>query len=240
MAGLLAPLPQRSAAREILDADEQVSQEALHRSLRAMARVNRVLGGIRSLLAHLRPLVRELDGRTLEILDVGVGLGEVPRALDRALERRGVRVRWTGVELSRRVLHLARKAGDPHEAPRFVQADGLALPFPDDAFHVVLSTLTLHHLDQDEALTFLVEGARVASRAVLVSDLERHPLHYLGARFLAATWWRWDPVTRVDGPLSVLRAYTRHELGALGNQAPFREVCVHRHFPFRLVLEGRP
>ncbi len=82
--------------------------------------------------------------------------------------------------------------------------------------------------------------ARVCRGVVLVNDLERHRLHYLGARALAATVWRHCPVTRYDGPLSVLRSFTRAELEVLGRRAGLLDLRVRRHFPFRLVLEAHP
>jgi SAM-dependent methyltransferase len=240
-------LPRRSPRREILDEGDGVPVDALLRSLNAMSRVNRRLGGVRSLLAHLRPLLREHPRSELSILDLGVGLGDVPRALARTLEGDGVRVRWTGVDLDERVLGLARRAsaggGGPEReggGERLVRADALRLPFPRGSFDVAISTLTLHHFADGRARIFLAEAARVSRLAVLVSDLERHPLHYLGARLLAATWWRADPITRCDGPTSVLRAYTRDEARALCEGLPLARFSLRRHLPFRLVIEARP
>ncbi len=231
-------LPHRQDRAEILDGDNAVSREELARSLGAMATVNRFLGGTRSLLVHLRSLARKADLQALSMLDVGVGDGAVPRALRRSLAREGVALRWLGIDRSRRVLQVARERG-PGPAG-LLQADGLVLPFPDESFDVVASTLTLHHLSGAQLETFLTEAARVARRAVIMSDLERHPLNYLGARILGITLWRRDPITRYDGPVSVLRSYTRDELRARARRVPLDHVSVHRHFPFRLVLMGRP
>jgi hypothetical protein len=43
---------------------------------------------------------------------------------------------------------------------------------------------------------------------------------------------------REDGALSILRAFNRKELKALGERAKLANVAVDRHFPFRLVLSG--
>jgi ubiquinone/menaquinone biosynthesis C-methylase UbiE len=120
------------------------------------------------------------------------------------------------------------------------RADARVLPFPTGAFDAVIATLTLHHFREDDATQVLREMARVSRGVVLISDLERSLPHYAGARFLAATWWRRNPFTRHDGPLSVLRSFTQPELEALAGQAGLVRVAVRRHFPFRLVLEGRP
>jgi ubiquinone/menaquinone biosynthesis C-methylase UbiE len=232
-------LPHRIEVAEILDDAEGVSIQALTRSLGAMTKVNSRLGGVRSLLRHLRPLARSLGRRSLSLLDMGVGSGALPRAVARALANEGVEVEWTGVDRELPVLGVARR--DPGEANReLVCGDALALPFPAKSFDVVISSLTLHHFGDEEARLALEEAARVARMAVFISDLERHPLHYLGARLLARSWWRNDPITSHDGPASVLRAFTRAELESLARDLSFRRVQVHRHLPFRIVLEGIP
>lgn len=233
-------LPAREVREEILDAEAPIPNEDLVRTVEAMAQVNRRLGGTRSILAHLRPLARRREGAPLSVLDLGVGGGDVPRAVARALRSKGARVEWTGIDRDGRTLAVARGRGEPGASARLVRGDARRLPFVDDSFDVVISTLTLHHLGEADARAFLREAARVARERVIVSDLERHPLHYLGARVLGATLWRRDPVTRHDGPLSVLRAYTRREMAELAEGLPFREIEVRRHLPFRLVLDGRP
>ena len=231
-------LPRRLDRTEILDEDAAVSRDALARSLGAMATVNQFLGGTRSLHRHLRSLAKDSHLQTLSMLDVGVGNGAVPRALHRSLAREGVALRWVGIDRSRAVLQVARERGG--EAAVLLQANGLVLPFPNQSFDVVTSSLTLHHLSNAQVETFLTEAARVARRAVIMSDLERHPLNYLGARILGITLWRRDPVTRYDGAVSVLRSFTHDELGARARRAPLEPVRVHRHLPFRLVVVGRP
>jgi hypothetical protein len=82
--------------------------------------------------------------------------------------------------------------------------------------------------------------ARVSRGVVLVNDLERTRANYLGARLLGVTAWRGNRLTRHDGPLSVQRSFTSGELLAIGRRAGLRDVSVGRHFPWRIVLEGRP
>jgi ubiquinone/menaquinone biosynthesis C-methylase UbiE len=205
-----------------------------------MARVNRRLGGVRSILPPLLQVAQEVP-ETVTLLDVGTGNADMPRTLARALARRNRHLRWTGVDVRSEVLAVARRAGcaGTHEGA-LVRADGRSLPFPDGAFTIVTSSLMLHHLSESDGALLLREMARVARERVLVTDLERHALHYLAARVLGWTVWRRDEITKVDGPLSVLRSFTRNEAESLLPEGCFRRVRVSRVFPFRIVIDGEP
>ena len=90
-------------------------------------------------------------------------------------------------------------------------ADGRGLPFADGAFDIAHASMVVHHLDPDDAVAFLRELRRVARHGLVVNDLVRGRLNWLGAWLLihaTAT----SRFTRHDGPLSVRRAYTRAEL----------------------------
>ncbi len=75
----------------------------------------------------------------------------------------------------------------------------------------------------------------MSRHGVLLGDLRRSALGYLGARVLAATLWRRHRYARHDGPVSVRRAYTveeaREMLAAAGLPG-----AVRRHRIFRLGI----
>ncbi|MFB9237845.1 class I SAM-dependent methyltransferase [Plantactinospora siamensis] len=78
------------------------------------------------------------------ILDVGTGPGTVPLALAAALPQ----VTLDGLDLAPTMVEhaaAAARAAGLTERVRFVAADGGDMPFPDDAFDLVVSSLSLHH-----------------------------------------------------------------------------------------------
>jgi hypothetical protein len=101
---------------------------------------------------------------------------------------------------------------------------------------VAVSSLTLHHFDDEGAAASLREMSRVASKRIVVSDLRRSQASHVGARLLAATVWRLNPYTRHDGPVSVLRAFQPKELVGLARAAGLTGVSVSSGHPFRLTL----
>ncbi|HZD04268.1 MAG TPA: methyltransferase domain-containing protein, partial [Longimicrobiales bacterium] len=227
-------LGERRHEPEVLDTETPAPGD-LARSLAMVTEVNRRLGGVRSLRRHLAVLARRPRVR---LLDVGTGNGDVLRDL-LAWGRRSGGGTWTGVGLDLRAAMLAlaaRASALPGTEVHLVQGDGLALPFGDASFDGVFSTLTLHHFRDADASRLVSEMARVSRGRVVVSDLERCLPAYLGARILAATRWRHDPVTRNDGPLSVRRSFTLEELAAVGRRAGLPGARVVRHFPWRIVL----
>jgi hypothetical protein len=79
---------------------------------------------------------------------------------------------------------------------------------------------------------------RVASVGVVVVDLERSYLTKLLAEAALHTLAR-NRVTRHDGLVSVMRAWTHAELASLAQAAGLREAAVHRHGLFMNVLTAQ-
>ncbi len=230
-------------AAEYLDARKHEPAQ-LDQTLDHLAAVNRWLGGTRVVLEHLRQWLPEGGGGggggCSRVLDVGTGAGDIPRAIVgwAAKGRRVVDVH--GVDIQVPIAFRARDRCASESSIRVAVADGMRLPFADNTFDVATSSMTLHHLDDSHTHVFVAELSRVSTRAVIINDLERHPINYYGARVLAATVWRTDRYTRHDGPISVLRSFSPRELRRVGEKAGLRNVVVHRHFPYRLALVGQP
>lgn len=226
-------LPRLEHADERLDGTGH-DPVVLEASLAHVAAFSRWLGGRRAVLRRLAALLPPRG--PVELLDVGTGAGELPRAIVEWARRRRRPVRIAATDLHPQTLEIARTRLAPYPEIRVERADALALPYPDGRFDIALLTLTLHHFEGDDALRALRELARVSRRALLVDDLERCWPNYLGARMLARTLWRRNPITRHDGPISVLRAFTPAELRNLARRAGLRRPRVERHFFFRLML----
>lgn len=200
-------------------------------SLAHVAGVNRWLGGRRALRLALRPYL----GRELHMLDVGTGSADLPLSLVRSGARRDGRLRIIATDRHSQILVAAARRIRGARGIRLAAADALALPFAAASFDAVVLSLVLHHLDDEGAVLALREAARVAP-LIVVNELHRTHLNYAGARLLAASLWRGNPLTRHDGPLSVLRAFRPGELRGLAEAAGLTVIELRRRWFQRLVL----
>lgn len=233
-------MKERTLLDERLESPE-VDEGLMAHSLSQVSAVNRWLGGDGGLRAGLAPVLQGRSG--VRVLDVGAGDGTTLARLATWARGRGVEVTAVGVDLhpvscATARARVGRSGAGPadRESVAVVRGDGLALPFTDSSFDVVLSSLTLHHFDDLGAAVSLREMSRVASKRIVVSDLRRSRASLVGARLLAATVWRGNPYTRHDGPVSVLRAFRPEELAALARAAGLTGVSVSSGHPFRLTL----
>lgn len=212
----------RLLVREILD---DAPDEEAQQNLRELTRINRWFGGHRVLRGSLRQLYAA--DAAFSMLDVGAATGDVARTVKKAFPQSQV----TCLDWQTRNLRFA-----PH--PK-VAGNAFALPFDDGAFDVVHCALFLHHFTDEQVVELLAKMKRCARQAVVLQDLERHPLAYY---FLPATAWllRWSSLVLHDGPISVEAAFHAEELEALARRAGLAQGQVERHWPwFRLSLVAK-
>jgi ubiquinone/menaquinone biosynthesis C-methylase UbiE len=229
------PTPRRRDATELLD-EPWVAPLALAENLRDLRRANRYFGGLAVLRRYLLPALAALPReQSVRLLDVATGGADLPLALAAWGRAEGRRLRIVGLDRGAQVLAHARAEAAAEPGLRLLRGDAVALPFPHGSFDYVLCSLSLHHLTPPAAVAALAEMAAVARRALLVVDLERSWAGFLGT-------WLWsracttNRVSRHDGPLSVLRAYTAAEVRALAAAAGLERARVERAPFFRLVL----
>ena len=214
-------------AEELLDGPLEDLDE-LAGNLRDLRRVNRVFGTRLSRLA----LGRLAPGPgPVRLLDVGTGAADIPVALTRA-PGPWSQVRVTATDSRPEILAAAARLSPELLGPgpvTLAEADGRSLPFPDGAFDVAHASLVLHHLSREDAVAFLGELRRVARIGVVVNDLARSRLNWLGAWLLLHASTR-NPWTLHDGVLSVRRAWTVDEARALAVEAGLRPIATRIGF----------
>ncbi len=240
MSAIFPSLAQRIYAEELMD-DLSTDTDQLRRALNELRYVNIFLGGYRALRKRLTPYLAARSGTTISILDIGTGIADYPERMVRWGAATGAEVSVTGVDANPAAVTCARSYLDERlprslrSRARVIHADAADLSFPDDSFNVVTGSLFLHHFDDAGVVWMLREMARIASDGILVNDLHRHRLAYMGIRAIAGVM----PVSAMfanDGPLSVRRAFRPDELRSMAVEAGLPDAVVGRHWAFRLTL----
>jgi len=211
----------RTVIPELLDSDAGTPAE-IAASLGDLRRINRWFGGAGTMCDLARRVAVRTGARDLTLLDVAGASGDIVAEIARRLRPHGIRLRF--VLLDRAASHMQHRPA--------VVADATRLPFADNSFDLVGSSLFTHHLEPAQFVEFIHESLRVCRWAALVNDLRRSPLH-LALVYAGYPLYR-SRLTRHDGPASVRRAYTVEEVRQLLQQTPAAEVEIENHYLYRM------
>jgi len=229
----------RCRQSEVMD-DPSLDVEQHVQALRGLERINRWSASVHALWSPIQALAGEEPNRTVRVLDIATGAGDVPIALWRRGRRAGVRLAVEGCDRSPVAIAYARHRATQRRADvRFFELDALNDEVPP-GYDVVTCSLFLHHLHDEEAVRLLRSMAQAAGRLVVLSDLVRSRvglvLAYLGTRLLSAS-----AVVHLDGPRSVRAAYTVGEARVLTTRAGMDQAEIAPRWPCRyLVIWRRP
>jgi SAM-dependent methyltransferase len=231
---LLPPLRDRDRQPEIMDQPD-LDPAAHHRALRGLARINRWSRSVSVLWPVIEAAARRTRGRPVRVFDLACGAGDVLVGLWRRAANAGVSAALDGCDVSSVALeHAARRAAEAGAAVRVFQADALRDILPD-GYDVVYSSLFLHHLADDEAVSVMARMKRCTEQVIAVDDLLRSPAGYTlawaGTRLLTRS-----RVVHADGPVSVRAAFTVPEVRQLADDAGLAGATVRTHWPYRFLL----
>jgi hypothetical protein len=230
---LLPPLPRADAALEHLDGSVAFADRA--ESLQDVARLNALFGGRRLSVGHVARLAASVPaGRRLTVLDIGTGSADVPVAIVRWARRAGRPIRVLALDHDGDTLRIARRHLADYPEIVLIRGDARALPARAGGVDLVISSLTLHHLEPDDVARALDEMDAVARAGLVVNDLARSRAGLLLVWLVTRVFAR-SALSRHDGPLSVRRAYTPAELLTLCDKAGIVNAVVRR-YPFHLRL----
>jgi SAM-dependent methyltransferase len=215
----------RLVTPELLDDDLGTPTEIAD-TLRDLRNINQWFGGTRTTIGLLRQVAGKCRTTGLSLLEIGAGQGDVPLLARNSLAKSGISLHVT--LLDRLWNHL------PHNGTPSVVADAVHLPFRDESFDVIASSLFAHHLAPDSLAIMMSEALRVCRRAVIINDLIRSRLHLLLV-YLGLPLFR-SRITWHDAPASVRAAYSIGEMRSLLSAFNAHKTEVSHHFLYRMGI----
>jgi trans-aconitate methyltransferase len=226
----------RASPRELPEMmDGDCSYEDFRDCLRSLEQVNRWLLGYRPTLAWLERLPRK-PHEPVHIVDVGSGGGDLLRQIAGRLRRRGIAVQLTGIDLNPYAARAAAEFTPTELGIAWVTGDAL-LYRPEKPVDIVASSLTAHHLEDEEIVAFLRWMEATARTGWFLNDLERseRTCRIFAWAAAAAGWHRF---VRHDGPVSFRRSFQKDDWFRLLEMAeiPRDAVTVEHWRPGRLCV----
>jgi len=227
----------RATELERIDTGDYTPEE-YQTFLREIAFINRYLGDARALRRSLLREIEERDLPSFSVLDVGCGSGELLRTIAKFAEDADRATTLVGIDLN------PISSSTTHtESLRFrqissVQGDAFRLPFADDAFDYAISSLFFHHLTDAQIPIVMQEMARVARRGIIVIDLHRDVIPFIGYKIFCAAF-RISRLVREDGSLSIRKGFKPTELTAIAENTGIGVRRVEQVAPGRVVLMSR-
>jgi SAM-dependent methyltransferase len=185
---------------------------------------------------HLARSGRLPADRTVTVVDVGSGFGDMVRKIDRWAVRRGFKLDLTGVDQNPLSARAAEEVTAPGRPIRFVTANIFAYQ-PPSQVDIVISSLMTHQMEDASLIRFISWMEANAGTGWFVNDLRRSPLPYhlfnLTSRVL-----RFHEFVRHDGPVSIACAFEVADWRRLLDSAGIAPAAakISRAFPYRLCV----
>jgi SAM-dependent methyltransferase len=227
---------QRASPRELPELmDGDCSYEDFRDCLRSLEQVNRWLRGYRPTLAWLERLPRERH-EPMHIVDVGSGGGGLLRQIAHWFRRRRMTVQLTGIDLNPYAARAAAETTPAELGIAWVTGDALVYQ-PEKPVDIVASSLTAHHLEDEEIVALLRWMEATARVGWFLNDLERSERTCRMFGWIAGMVG-WHRFVRHDGPVSIRRGFRKEDWVRLlaAAEVPREAVTVEHWRPGRLCV----
>jgi 2-polyprenyl-3-methyl-5-hydroxy-6-metoxy-1,4-benzoquinol methylase len=200
----------RNNRTELMD-DFSLNGSILHDTLDKLGSINKWLGGNKVTIQGLEKLLKDQPkDKSLTIIDLGCGGGDMLRLVADFGIREGYVIKLIGLDANEQTVNYARSLSQKYPNISYLHMDIFSEEFAKMKYDIVLSTLFLHHFEQEKLIDFLSMILNKASVGVVVNDLHRHPLAYYLFSLLCITIP--NKMVKTDGLISILKGFKRIEL----------------------------
>lgn len=193
----------RNCQPEWMD-DPSTDAFTLQHAVDDITKINHLLGGFKFTLDTVNEILVKNPKKPLTIVDAGCGDGAMLRYLEQHISQE--RITFVGIDFSARSIASAREKSEGLSRLSFRESDILQLDTATFTCDILTSTLTMHHFNDDEIVTFLKKFKEMASLAIIINDLHRNRLAYLFFKYISPIFIRHE-ISRHDGLISIAAAF---------------------------------
>ncbi|MBD0331909.1 MAG: methyltransferase domain-containing protein [Chitinophagaceae bacterium] len=204
---------QRSYQKEILD-QRGIPFNDIKQVMKELDVVNQWLGGHNTTLKGIKHLVQKSRKKIelLRVTEIGCGGGDNLRVIKNWAEKNSIAIELTGIDINPECVEFATKHPD-NKGIHFICSDYKAVSF-EILPHVIFSSLFCHHFTDQELVEMLKWLQQNSTIGFFINDLHRHPFAYYSIMALTKIFSK-SYLVKNDGPLSVKRAFVKHDWAAL-------------------------
>lgn len=225
---------QRSTQKELMD-DLECSGEVLEQTLRELKTINRWLGGNEVTTDGLDQLVRDFPQPSYSICDVGCGGGDMLRIMQNWAKSRKISVKLTGVDANPNIIELAKTRLNDLNGIEWEVQNVFSQQFQQSKTDILTCTLFTHHFTDEELVSLFRAFRQKINLGIIINDLHRNPIAYYSIRLLTSLFSK-SPMVKNDGPISVLRAFSRNDWERILAKAEIKTYRISWHWAFRWQL----
>ena len=226
-------LRERATGPELMD-DLSLGGHELQQALDQLRLINWFLGASWPTIEGLEYWWQQAERTSsLTILDVGAGSGDYTNQMLRWADRRGIQLNIILVDIHPETCATAA-AYHQHE-PRVHVVCGDLLQLGLRPADIVTAALFTHHFSADELPLVYKALVNAAQLGVVVNDLHRHPLAFLGIWLITRLFSR-NRMIRHDAPLSVLRGFRAADFDQLRAVLGTDQLRFHWRPLFRYLI----
>jgi demethylmenaquinone methyltransferase/2-methoxy-6-polyprenyl-1,4-benzoquinol methylase len=167
-----------------------------------------------------------------KILDIATGTGKIPRNI---LQRKIPGIRIIGLDITESMLIHAKEKLPDSIFPNLISltcADAMALPFPNEAFDVIVTGLATHHLNTHDMLReikrTLKRDGKLSMIDAGVSQIWHSPIISFFARVIAFIifLFRENPTRAYAEAMAVSNVYTADEWFEILSDLGFSQITI--------------
>jgi SAM-dependent methyltransferase len=214
--------------------DPDIPIQLLHKNLGELDILNRYLGGHSISISGIKQLITDRQ-KIYHIVDLGCGSGDVLKYIARWARSNKFQVKLTGIDRNPDAIkYLNINCSD------YSEISGIVSDYKDfletgPKIDIVHCSLFCHHLKDNELLELFSYLKIYALDGFVINDLQRSSVAYYTVWFLTRLL-RGSTLSQHDGPVSVLRAFTRTELEKLLQTAGVKEISIQWRWAFRYLV----
>lgn len=224
--------------KEIID-DLEYSSHLIISNFEDIEFLNRWLGFNRNLVKCIEKVYtkyKAIDNeneRKIVLADLGCGSGDALRYIADWMRKKKYSCELIGIDGNEFVINYGKQRSvDYPEIQYSVKNILLEENYKDCEYDVIMMNNICHHFNDEELVRLMKILKRNNFKSIIVNDLHRNRLAYLGIKLLNKLF-RFSSLTQNDGPLSVRKGFKREDWKRLMENANIEDYDIRWTWPFR-------